>query len=177
MYQPCSSSRIDLHEDTFLTSIPGVPSNTCTTARLPNPPSQPNTTTSLYLSYTPLASSTCPLLTSPSGNVKDTISLNRGNLTYYISQHRALQLHCVISSYIFENDQRAIDTSNGVVAHSWLDIDHHLWGKLPPTGADFEVRSMDSDSDTANQARREMGRLITWKEWSRLNVTLEKTSS
>ena len=48
---------------TFLTSIPDVPSKTCTTALLP------------------LASNTCPLRSVPSGKVRETISLKRGNLT------------------------------------------------------------------------------------------------
>lgn len=48
---------------TFLTSMPVVPSNTCTTARFPR------------------ASRTWPLRSEPSGRVKLTISLYRGNLT------------------------------------------------------------------------------------------------
>ena len=81
---------------TFLTSIPVVPSNTfyalasqlqCCMSRIA--PAQQLCCLSPMLAlichisplHVPLASRTCPDRSLPSGRVKDTISLNRGNLT------------------------------------------------------------------------------------------------
>ena len=57
-------------------------SNTCTTARFPSPcKHMPYLPLNITAAYAPLASSTCPDLSVPSGSVKVTISLYRGNLT------------------------------------------------------------------------------------------------
>lgn len=61
----------------------------------------------------------------PSGSVSDTISLNRGNLTY---KHNSSALLSTADSpmmtNILQNDQWTVDTSDGVVSDSRLDRHH-----------------------------------------------------
>ena len=78
----------------------------------------------------PLASSTWPERSVPSGNVRDTISLYLGNLTWRSSVLAMLpplfsgEGRGAGGTNIVKDNQRAIDSSDSVIANAWLDGGH-----------------------------------------------------
>jgi hypothetical protein len=128
--------------------------------------------------YAPLASSTWPDRSDPSGRVNDTISLYRGNLTCPIATESASDippphLHCLrASTYTLENDQGTVDAANGVVPHAWLDGRHpqilHSWrhggelGREDGAAAlkEYQSRGGVSTPVLGAEAEREMLRQI-----------------
>ena len=99
---------------------------TCTTARSPTGDSISKGFFPECIETTvPLASRTCPDRSVPSGNVRDTISLYLGNLTWRVP--RKLQkagCHGLEWSYILKNDKGSIDTTDCIVADLWVDGGH-----------------------------------------------------
>lgn len=65
----------------------------------------------------------------PSGKVKDTISLNRGNLTFVADQYTVSRWSATLAeskTNALKDDQRTVNTTDGVVSDPRCD-GHHPW--------------------------------------------------
>jgi hypothetical protein len=123
---------------TLLTSMPDVPSKTWSTIRicsremrLHGVPGRRRGflfTISIIL-YTssrllPRASRTWPERSVPSGSVRDTISLNCGNLTCPARELLSQPPSSSTATHVVENDQGSVDTADGVVANPRRNAHH-----------------------------------------------------